>query len=355
MISTLVWLGTFAALAFGLGGSVATWIEHSRQVPFFCAAGGCESVLASDYANPLGIPLPLVGTFAFAFQIVWLARLAGSAVEPTPDEPEQTTKPFSATGFQAATILMAAGAVGLIGIQVQVLGTICQLCMIVDVSAISTAALALHLKPLPNGRASWLRIAAAVMTIAAIGVPLVAAWRTPVPVPPPVVQSRAPDQNVVVIISSFTCAGCRYSHGDIEAAINETMNETAGPSITVHRRWMTFNDDGPAELAARSFIAADRLGHGPALERFLFTAPTIDRTTVINEATRLGMDATEFETQMDAPAIAETLRTHRGEFDNSHLTGIPSVWVNDQLFTAPSAMNAAADAIRALGQSRLEN
>src|SRR6185312_1702004 len=105
-----------ALSCLGLGASLASLVDYLAPVPTFCAASGCETVRASAWAYPLGIPMPVFGVLFFAVMIV-LALVARPKL-----------RLVLALGGAAWALL-------LVGVQAFAIGAFCKLCMIADSSA----------------------------------------------------------------------------------------------------------------------------------------------------------------------------------------------------------------------------
>ena len=110
------------ALLFALTACVVLHVDYqSAAGGSFCGAGGgCAAVRASRFSHIGPIGLPLIGIVTFS------GLLAVSLVGPL-----RATR-----GFLASLVLCALGALGLIGVQLGVVGALCPWCMVVDLSLI---------------------------------------------------------------------------------------------------------------------------------------------------------------------------------------------------------------------------
>lgn len=111
-----------AALA-GLADSVYLTIHHYTAEPVPCSIiSGCETVLSSEYAEIVGIPLAALGAAAYfaAFSLALLASFGNRTA-------------WTLFGIQA--IIMAVFTAWLVYLQASVIGAFCQFCLI---SAITT-------------------------------------------------------------------------------------------------------------------------------------------------------------------------------------------------------------------------
>src|ERR1700684_2103940 len=100
-----------ARSCLGLGASLASLVDYLAPMPTFCAASGCETVRASAWAYPLGIPMPVFGVVFFVAMIA-LAFVARPKLR------------LALALFGAAFALM------LVGVQAFELHAWCKLCMI---------------------------------------------------------------------------------------------------------------------------------------------------------------------------------------------------------------------------------
>ena len=110
-----------ASAVFGAGVSIYLLFEYTTGQAGVCLTGtGCDEVRASDFAYPLGIPMPLFGV---VFYVVagWLAGQAGPGA--------------ILVGVPARTLLVLLGLVGvaasavLTGLEAFVIGAFCTWCL----------------------------------------------------------------------------------------------------------------------------------------------------------------------------------------------------------------------------------
>jgi len=119
-----------AAVVVALSGAaVATYLLYARTAGagLVCSTGGCETVQSSRYAEVLGLPVAGLGLIAFL-----TLALAAAA----PGELARTT--------QAVVALAAAGfSAYLLYVQIELIGEICDWCVVNDVVVSAAAVLAL--------------------------------------------------------------------------------------------------------------------------------------------------------------------------------------------------------------------
>lgn len=93
-----------AGRSLGLGISLALGVIALLRLP--CLSGGCEAVWASAWAQPLGVPLGFYGA------ATWLVALTGTL-----------------RWRVAAHHVLAAGSIGLVAVQVLLIGKLCPWCL----------------------------------------------------------------------------------------------------------------------------------------------------------------------------------------------------------------------------------
>src|SRR5262245_50854116 len=112
---------TLRVLALG-GLAVSAWLLLETLAPggAGCGHGGCDAVLRSTWARPLGIPLPTAGLLLFA-------SLLGLSLAPGR---------LPARCLWALALAGAVGGTGLILVQGLVLQQFCPFCLVADTSAL---------------------------------------------------------------------------------------------------------------------------------------------------------------------------------------------------------------------------
>ncbi|HKU41809.1 MAG TPA: vitamin K epoxide reductase family protein [Polyangiales bacterium] len=187
--------------AVALGASAMLFVDYVQPAPVFCAPdGGCGLVRQTQFAYPLGVPLPAIGVLGmFAVAISGLI-------------------PGRRARFAHLLLAVTAGLVGLalMGVQLS-LQVFCPYCVVVDVASVAIGVLAivrvrsayepaLHFPSL---------IGAGVLLLASIGVPL-ALGASSKPVLPEVVAHELgktpPGKLTVIDFVDFECPYCRENH-----------------------------------------------------------------------------------------------------------------------------------------------
>jgi protein-disulfide isomerase/uncharacterized membrane protein len=307
---------SLAAVAFaviGLGASIASLIDHLGTSPTFCAETGCATVRESAWAQPLGIPMPLIGiaffTAALVLGFVEAARLR-----------------------RALAIAGALGAVFLIGVQAFAIGAWCKLCMVADPAAIAYAVAVL-------GGATALRptfaraIAAPAAVLASVGV--LALWTggdapAAEPLLPPgtpafVEQAQVPGQATVVEVVDFECPHCRRLHPRLTAAIAKVE----GP-IRMVRKMLPLRNHPHALPAAIAYCCAEAQGKGDAMAEALFAAPPEELTPEGCEklAAQVGCDIERY--RRDVPQAEKRVAAEMAEMRAAGIPGLPTLFIGGE-------------------------
>jgi uncharacterized membrane protein/predicted DsbA family dithiol-disulfide isomerase len=314
----LRFVATVVLVALALAATAALAVDYSRATPVFCSeGGGCDALRQTGFAHPFGIPLPLVGAFAFAL----LGTLALSR------------------GHVARTLNLAASGVGgliglaLLALQV-VLGHFCPYCAIVDVSAVLLAALAWD-----RVRGEWDRppgvlapLFASLGFLAVFVVPTV--WGRHVVAAVPLViakelSSTPPGDVTVVDFVDFECPFCRRMQSQVESAVKENA-----PRVHVVRRHVPLTRiHAHALAAARAACCAEVLGKGDAMADALFEAPVDDLTPEGCErvAVSLGLAVDQYRSCLLSPDVDARLERDKREFDQAAAKGdgLPLMWVGE--------------------------
>lgn len=130
-----------AALALvGIGSTVYLLSVRASGATLSCTTGGCETVQSSPYSEMFGLPVAALGLVAYVVLLGAalargdLARLSGAVVA------------LAAFAFSAY----------LVGVQVAVIGALCDWCLAIDAVTTALAALALlRLRPAGDTPQAW--------------------------------------------------------------------------------------------------------------------------------------------------------------------------------------------------------
>jgi uncharacterized membrane protein len=294
--------------------------------PTYCGfAAGCERVTSSAYGRPLGVPLPILGLAAFGFLLALTLFPAGRA--------------FAL--FTPLAVATGAVGIGLIALQIGVLGMVCPLCLVVDVSAVGMAAVALvgHRAGRPPGaswraRAAWLGAA-----VVAVVAPLFWAWAE-IPDPPPEEVRRhwVAGRVTVVEVTDFDCPYCRQADGVLREAL-------AGRDVHFVRLVAPMPRHENGRSAGRAYLAAARQGRGEEMASALSAADTRSPERCRGLAAELKLDLDGYDRVVRDPATDAELDATVA-WARTAGPGLPLVWVQDRRFIGaltPEALAVALD------------
>ena len=319
----------------GLLISSAMMVDYVRPVPAFCGfRSGCDQVVLSAYGRIAGLPLPAIGVVAFAAFYVMTLVTNSSA--------RKLLGPMA----------IAAGVAGLSLVLLQkfVLRQMCPFCLMADIAAILLAAVELGLAEqrrsdtpgdsvqrdvsLSSGESNttavattwrtWIRMMALALPFAFAVAPLIWSAVKPSPAMPEQLKLlQKPGKTVVVEITDFGCAHCRASH-----AVTESFR-TEHADVDWHRLVVSMKAESGAELAAHSWMAADRQCKADAMADALFGHQQHTQETCRAAAVMAGLDLSQFETDMADGQLTESLRQRAAWVKASQAQGLPQLWIND--------------------------
>jgi predicted DsbA family dithiol-disulfide isomerase/uncharacterized membrane protein len=318
------------ALAFalvGLGASVASLFDYLTPAPTFCAESGCATVRSSAWAQPLGIPLPVLGIAYF---------LAMSVLA------------FWERPRLRVSLAAIGGAVGvaLIGIQAFAIGAWCTLCLVADpaaiLAAIAVVAGAGTLRPtLPNVAAT---LPAAALVVLALG--LYAHREEPTaapnaPLPASVANEQRPGVVTIVEFVDFQCPFCRA----LDKKLTEALGRTKQP-VRIVRKMVPLDSHFYAVPAAMAYCAADAQGFGDQMAKELFAAKPEDLNPAGGEAiaVRLGLDVAKFREAFASEALQQRIKQDMADWREAGLDGLPTIFIGSQKL---EGSNHSSDALLA--------
>ncbi len=319
------WLAAGLAL-LGLAASAASLADALAPVPTFCADGGCATVRASDWARPLGVPLPALGV---GFFVLALGALAAGP---------------RATGVRRALAITGGGvALGLVAIQGLVLGAWCRSCLVVDGAALGYALAAVTARRWPRlGVRPMAAIGA--LAIAAIAIPL----RMPAPatglpatiattaagLPPEVARAQVAGTVTVVDYVDFECPFCRALHARLVEAIARV-----GTPVRVVRKMVPLRMHRGALAAAIAWCCAEAQGQGDAMAEALIEAPVADLTPAGCErlAATLGLDLERYRADAASAAILARIDADLTAARAAGIRSLPTIYIGDQAIVGAGA------------------
>jgi uncharacterized membrane protein len=336
-----------ALLVAVLACSVLVVEYQNAGDPAFCGvASGCLAVRRSAWSHIGPIPLPVIGLTAHA---VLLALSLGVSDK--------------VHTYYLAALATAGGCVGLalIGLQAFQIGAFCKWCVLVDSSALVSAAAATWLHHQTAGdlaSEAWLgalsRRRGLVLTWALGGVlagllPIV--WgEFPVvaPLPEGVAALAVPGQVTVVSFTDFECPYCRKLHPVLHQIVAES-----GGRLTLVRKMAPLGGHAGARPAALAYLCAPE-ARREALAEALYEAPEhlLTREGIAVMAGRVGVDRAALSRCVDAPETRAALDAERLLFGTTGALGLPFTVIGSRVVAGanPDAVRKAAR--RALGGPR---
>lgn len=307
----------------GLAASLASLVDDLGAAPTFCAATGCETVRASAWARPLGIPMSVLGIAFFG------AALALGAIH-------------APRLRRALAVAGGAWAVWLIALQAFAIGAWCKLCLVADPAAIGYAVCVLA--GAGTARPTWRRIALAAPALGAAVLGLGLWTRGPAIEEPAAPTARAPAarpvDGVVEIVEyvDFECPFCR----ELQRRLDEALARTTTP-VRVVRKMVPLPNHPHARDAALAWCCADAQGLGDAMARALFAA---DPATLTPEgceeiAVRIGCDRERY--RRDLASQHARVDADLAEARAAGVRGLPTIWIGGQRLTG--AAHSAGDLV----------
>lgn len=325
----------FLAIALtllGLAASAASLADSLSPAPTFCAETGCETVRATAWARPLGVPLPIIGVGFFA------TMLALSLLD----------MPRARGAFAIAGGL---GALGLVGAQAFVIGAFCKLCLVADGSALAIAGLVLAMRarpslvwPSPGRTPGFGAMAAATLLLGALAIAAPLALSSP-PSPPPappsgpalpevIVREQRPGQTTIVDFIDFECPFCRALHTRLTAAIARSNAD-----VRVVRKMVPLARHDGALPAAIAWCCAEKQGKGDAMADALVAAPTSELTPAGCEAIAASIGCDMEQYRRDAASAEVRARIDRDVADAraAGVRSLPTIYIDAHAFVGAAA------------------
>ncbi|HEY5952624.1 MAG TPA: DsbA family protein [Kofleriaceae bacterium] len=307
----------FFALAFaliGLGASIASFVDYLRPAPTFCAESGCATVRASGWSNPLGIPLPALGTIYF----IAMAVLAF------------WSRP------KLRVVLAALGAavgISLIALQAFSIGAWCKVCLVADPAAIVSAILVVA--GAGTLRVTLSNIAATVPAVGLVVLGLglyshrIGGAVGSEPVPEFVAVEQQPGKVTIVEFVDFQCPYCRA----LDKKLTEALARTRRP-VHIVRKMMPLQGHGFAVPAAMAWCSADAQGKGDAMAAELFAAEPEHMTPAGCEALaiKVGCDVTKYRETFASAELQARIKKDMADFQAAKLNGLPTIFIGKQKF-----------------------
>ena len=157
-----------------------------------------------------------------------------------------------------------------------------------------------------------------------------------------------PNSTVTVVeFLDLECEACRAAFPGVERLRTEY-----GDRVTFVLRYFPIPSHQNAELAARAVEAAGRQGQLEPMYQMMYeTQPEWGEQTVsqrdmfVEFATRLGLDVSRFERDVDDPATAERVLADRADGMELGVEGTPTFFINGSKFAGAPTYDALKAAI----------
>lgn len=379
------------AALVALATSSALLADYVAAEPTFCGVGtGCAHVRASDYSalklpGLPALPLPFLGVAAFSFvlgaSLLRDARLRARIVVPM------------------AGLLAAAG-LGLVFLQVFVIGHVCAFCVVVDLCALAIGGAAVGLRgdgwedgtreeltetfivdsgqlmaesqrlrgvwredsrvyTPPNpliGRRSFtpprLKIWAwAVLGVLAAMAPATWGQLRPQPSVPAVIRALyEPGKINVVEFADFQCPHCRELHGRLKQLL-----APYGDRVRFQRRHVPLPTHPEAQGAASAALCAEAQGRGEPMADRLFTASDLRPPALERMARELELDLPAFRACIASPETERRIADDIELLRQAGFEGLPTTYVGERRILGAEDSEiflAALEAAERGGESR---
>lgn len=308
------------ALLAAVVASVVLFVDYRTSAsPAFCGGeGGCAAVRASPFSHIGPVSLPAIGMGAFIglFALsVWASR----------------RRHFLALTVQ--TGLAALVAAVLIGLQLFVVKAVCPWCMVVDVGALVSFALALTVyrragdelaEPTP------LRVLWTAAGFVVVAVPMLwdyTAAANVVTVPDAIAKYQEPGKVNVVMFTDFECPHCERLHDAMEAE-----RPALGERLNLVRLMNPLEFHAGAKPAALAYLCMPEAEREQAADRF-YKADNAELTPqgVVKIGESLGADPKALSACMADPKTLRQIQHDQALFHEAGLSGVPTTYVGAEL------------------------
>ena len=320
----------------GLATSALLVRNKLSATPLLCGAGGgCQTVQASKWAAPLGVPLPYLGVAFFALALA-------AALWPR----ARRAVPLLGLGG-------GLGALAFLVIQAFVINQFCQICLVVDAAALGFAGLAVwrHLRPPPRLPGASLTAAVAVLLTAAPLIGISGKRKLP-PGPPPAAavgsaldmvraESRA-GLITVIEFADFECPFCRAQH-EVLAPILQRWAQ----HIHFVRKQLPLPMHSHAAGAARAALCAEQAGRGDAMADILFAASDLSDQALSVHIQAAGLDVAATRTCMISQAVTDRLEADKQLALAAGLRGLPTIYIGAQRLTGQQSPETLENTLKA--------
>jgi protein-disulfide isomerase len=324
-------LGTQVSLCMALTASAMLYVHYLAPADSdFCGLrSGCEELRRSELSRFFGrgaLSLPL-------WAVLILLGVLGLSLRRGKGRSEALERGGARAlwALPELTLFAACGLGAVIGLGLTtyqvVVGSYCWLCLVVDVSLVLSAVLALlHARALrgqPSVPDSPLTLGGwCALWLVLVGAPL--GWsqvRPPVQIPAEIAALYTPGKINVVEFVDFQCPHCRRLHAVLQPLIVEY-----GERVAFQRLHRPLPQHGFADPAARAAICADGQGRGEPMADRLFSVQ-LDDAAIRAAAEALQLDLARFYACLNAAETDATLQRHAALLPEERFNGLPTTYI----------------------------
>lgn len=323
-------MGVRLAAVLALAVSSALLVDYTNPVPTFCAVdSGCAAVRRSGFGyipfGELNIPLPVLGTLAFAL-------LLGVALS---------------AGLRRFVPLVAgiggALGLGLFGLQWLKIGHLCSLCVTVDTLGVLAAASGLALwrgtgdasEPAGLRSGAWVALALLAL-LAPLTWPLL---RPASPVPAGVQRLYQPGKINVVEFADYECPFCRALHPELKRIIASYPGK-----VNFARLNLPLHSHEYAHGAAQAQVCARDQGKGDEMADRLFAADDLRPDANRAVAKDLGVELGAYDACISSGKADRVIEQESKILIDSGLQGLPTTYVGAKTIIGAQAEEVFRDA-----------
>lgn len=311
----------------GIALSMASLLDELRPAPLFCGfEAGCARVTTSPLGRVLGVPLPVLGVFAFAVYFtltlfpqknaIWLGVLA---------------------------VIAGVVGMGLVLAQVLYLKSICRLCLAIDVCGMLLAIVYLQGGAIKAGdiQAPPRRWAWCFLAVVVVATPWLWSWLRPSPpIPEQVTAHWKPGKLNVVVVTDFECEACRQTHQALKPILDE--RDDVHLVLLVHPLPQHAN----ARTAARAYWFASSQDKGPEMAEALFEAEDLSASRCEQLVEELGLDVSAYRKFIEDASLDERIDESSAWVRETGASGLPVIWIQDQRLVGVQNSDAIKVALR---------
>jgi uncharacterized membrane protein len=318
---TARWLGRihwqlvlFRLLALvGLAVSSALVADDVFEIGTFCSENDpCAEVAASPYGQVLGVPLAAIGLAGFGLVLIL-------SLIPTR---------WGVAASRGLAMIAGMAGLALLVIQLAVLRQICPYCVVVDLSAIGLAVVAVMWRPgeeHPTGLWVWVGVFGWIWAGLAAGLgPIIwEAAHLPTAAPEQVRAHWVSGKITMVEVTDFDCPHCQRA----DPRVRDWL--ARHPHVRFVRLVSPIPAHENAWPAAMAYVAAVRQGKGEEMAAALYTGAR-DPVGCRRTAVQLSLDLAAYDKAVHDLAVESEIRATMKWVEESKL-GQPFFWIQDEL------------------------